>query len=75
MFESNFPMQKRWCSEARAWNPFKRLIAGASAEEKAALFAGADRFWNSPHSNVNPSGAGRRMLSQAKRLYGALMPL
>lgn len=41
MFESNFPVQKRWCSYQVCWNAFKRLSAGASAEEKAALFSGA----------------------------------
>jgi predicted TIM-barrel fold metal-dependent hydrolase len=40
MFESNFPVQKRWCSYAVIWNACKRLAAGASADEKAALFAG-----------------------------------
>jgi L-fuconolactonase len=40
MFESNFPVQKRWCSYGVVWNAFKRLAAGASADEKAALFAG-----------------------------------
>ena len=39
MFESNFPVQKRWCSYTVVWNAFKRLAAGASADEKAALFA------------------------------------
>jgi len=38
MFESNFPVQKRWCSYPVVWNAFKRLAAGASADEKAALF-------------------------------------
>ena len=38
MFESNFPVQKRWCSYPVVWNAFKHLVAGASAEEKAALF-------------------------------------
>jgi L-fuconolactonase len=38
MFESNFPVQKRWCSYAAFWNACKRLAAGASADEKAALF-------------------------------------
>ncbi len=41
MFESNFPVQKRWCSYQVCWNAFKRLAAGASAAEKADLFAGA----------------------------------
>lgn len=38
MFESNFPIKKRWCSYPIVWNAFKRLAAGASADEKAALF-------------------------------------
>ncbi|GAA4401798.1 amidohydrolase family protein [Quisquiliibacterium transsilvanicum] len=41
MFESNFPVQKRWCSYGVVWNAFKRVAAGASADEKRALFAGA----------------------------------
>ena len=41
MFESNFPVQKRWCSSQVCWNAFKRLAAGASASEKQDLFAGA----------------------------------
>jgi L-fuconolactonase len=40
MFESNFPVQKRWCSYAVVWNAFKRIASGASPAEKAALFAG-----------------------------------
>lgn len=39
MFESNFPVQRRWCSYAVVWNAFKRLAQGASAEEKADLFS------------------------------------
>ena len=38
MFESNFPMDKVSCSYTVLWNAFKRLAAGASAEEKTALF-------------------------------------
>jgi L-fuconolactonase len=49
MFESNFPVQKRWCSYGVVWNAFKRLAAGASAAEKAALFAGtASRVYGVP---------------------------
>jgi predicted TIM-barrel fold metal-dependent hydrolase len=49
MFESNFPVQKRWCSYGVVWNAFKRLAAGASAGEKAALFAGtASRVYRVP---------------------------
>ena len=38
MYESNFPVQKRWCSYQVCWNAFKRISAGASDEEKADLF-------------------------------------
>lgn len=38
MFESNFPVDKASCSYAVLWNSFKRLAAGCSAAEKAALF-------------------------------------
>jgi L-fuconolactonase len=40
MFESNFPVDKGMCSYLVLWNALKRLAAGASAEEKTALFAG-----------------------------------
>jgi L-fuconolactonase len=40
MFESNFPVQRVWSSYQVVWNAFKRLAAGASAVEKADLFAG-----------------------------------
>ena len=49
MFESNFPVQKRWSSYQVTWNAFKRIAAGASAAEKAALFAGtAARVYGVP---------------------------
>ena len=38
MFESNFPVDKVSCSYLVLWNSFKRLAAGFSASEKAALF-------------------------------------
>lgn len=38
MFESNFPVDKVTCSYGVLWNSFKRLAAGYSAAEKAALF-------------------------------------
>lgn len=41
MYESNFPVQKRWCSYQVCWNAFKRISAGASSSEKADLFFGA----------------------------------
>lgn len=51
MFESNFPVQKRWCSYQVVWNAFKRLAATASAAEKAMLFAGtAARVYGVPLS-------------------------
>lgn len=41
MYESNFPVQKRWCSYQVCWNAFKRISASSSASEKTDLFAGA----------------------------------
>jgi predicted TIM-barrel fold metal-dependent hydrolase len=41
MFESNFPVDKGSCGYAALWNAFKRIAAGCSAAEKAALFSGA----------------------------------
>ncbi len=38
MFESNFPVDKQSCSYRTLWNAFKKLVADASADEKAALF-------------------------------------
>jgi predicted TIM-barrel fold metal-dependent hydrolase len=40
MFESNFPVDMGACDYATLWNAFKRLAAGASADEKTALFSG-----------------------------------
>ncbi|MSO76550.1 MAG: amidohydrolase [Alphaproteobacteria bacterium] len=40
MFESNFPVQRRWCAYPVVWNAFKRLAAGSSAGEKSDLFQG-----------------------------------
>ena len=40
MFESNFPVDRASGDYAVVWNAFKRLAAGCSADEKAALFAG-----------------------------------
>lgn len=41
MYESNFPVQKRWCSYQVCWNAFKRISAGASDADKMDLFSGA----------------------------------
>jgi len=38
MFESNFPVDKRYYSYGVMWNAFKRLTARYSASEKADLF-------------------------------------
>ena len=46
MFESNFPVDKGSGSYQVFWNAFKRIAAGCSAGEKAALFSGtASRFY------------------------------
>lgn len=38
MFESNFPVDKGSCSYHVLWNAFKRIAAGASAQDKRWLF-------------------------------------
>jgi predicted TIM-barrel fold metal-dependent hydrolase len=38
MFESNFPVDKMSCPYAVLWNAFKKIAAGASDDEKEALF-------------------------------------
>lgn len=40
MFESNFPVDKGMYGYRTFWNACKRLVAGASANEKTALFSG-----------------------------------
>lgn len=40
MFESNFPVDKAMYSYRTVWNAFKRLAAGASGDERHALFSG-----------------------------------
>ena len=46
MFESNFPVDKGSGAYPVFWNAFKRIAAGCSADEKAALFSGtASRFY------------------------------
>jgi hypothetical protein len=69
MFESNFPVDKGMCSYPVLWNAFKRLAAGCSAAEKAALFAGtAARIYRlgdlpaglAPDVSRHPSGALQR---------------
>lgn len=43
MFESNFPVDKGSCSYTVVWNAFKRIAAGASAQEKTDLFSATAR--------------------------------
>ena len=51
MFESNYPVDRWGASYRVLWNAFKRLAAGASADEKHALFAGtAARFYGIEHA-------------------------
>jgi predicted TIM-barrel fold metal-dependent hydrolase len=38
MFESNFPVDKRYYGYGVMWNAFKRLTEKSSAAEKADLF-------------------------------------
>jgi L-fuconolactonase len=46
MFESNFPADKVSYDYCIGWNAMKRIVAGASAEEKADLFwRSASRFY------------------------------
>jgi L-fuconolactonase len=49
MFESNFPVDKGMCAYPVLWNAFKRIAAGYSDDEKAALFhRTAQRFYDLP---------------------------
>jgi len=43
MFESNFPVDYATGSYAVLWNAFKRIVAGATWDEKTALFSGTAR--------------------------------
>jgi L-fuconolactonase len=43
MFESNFPVEKMGIGWVGLWNAFKRIAAGASADEKLAMFSGTAR--------------------------------
>ena len=40
LFESNFPVEKMGIGWVALWNAFKRITAGASADEKLAMFSG-----------------------------------
>jgi L-fuconolactonase len=43
MFESNFPVEKMGIGWVGLWNAFKHIAAGASADEKLAMFSGTAR--------------------------------
>jgi predicted TIM-barrel fold metal-dependent hydrolase len=43
MVESNFPVEKMGIGWAALWNALKRITAGASPTEKAAMFSGTAR--------------------------------
>jgi L-fuconolactonase len=63
MFESNFPMDKQSCSLAVLWNAFKRITAGCSATDKAALYHDtAVRVYRLPRSPIG------RVAHSAQRL-------
>lgn len=50
MFESNYPVDRWGASYPVLWNAFKRIVSGASADEKKALFAGtAARVYGIEH--------------------------
>jgi predicted TIM-barrel fold metal-dependent hydrolase len=58
MFESNFPVDKQSCSYLVLWNAFKRIVAGASPGEKAALFHdNAMRVYRIPSAGDRPGEA------------------
>jgi predicted TIM-barrel fold metal-dependent hydrolase len=38
MFESNYPIDSSTCSYRALWNAFKRIVSGASGDEKSAVF-------------------------------------
>jgi L-fuconolactonase len=63
MFESNFPVDSATCTYAVLWNAFKRIVAGASKDEKAALFSGtAKRIYRldfDQDDHAHRDGAGR----------------
>ncbi|WP_078900998.1 amidohydrolase family protein [Actinacidiphila yeochonensis] len=43
LYESNFPVDRMGTTYSTLWNTFKRISSGASADERAALFAGTAR--------------------------------
>ena len=78
MFESNFPVDKGSYGYGVFWNACKRLASGASASEKADLFAARRRgsigsrcrLRGRPTDRPSPRGRGRRkaLCHAAKRV-------
>ncbi|MCG7359783.1 hypothetical protein [Pseudoroseomonas ludipueritiae] len=58
MFESNFPVAKGSYGYVVLWDAFKRLAAGASADEKMALSA------ERPHG---PTACSQEAIHDARR--------
>jgi L-fuconolactonase len=53
MFESNFPVDKMAVGYAALGNAFKRITAGASADEKLAIYSGtAERVYRLAHARI-----------------------
>jgi len=56
MFEGNFPVDKACCSYRVLWNAFKRMAAGYSDAEQAAMLAGtAVRTYRLPAALAEPA--------------------
>ncbi len=56
MFESNFPADKISYGYSVGWNAMKRIVADASADEKADLFwRSAARFYRLPLVMLGPT--------------------
>ena len=68
MFESNFPVDKGSCSYQSLWNAFKRIAAGASSDEKHALFGGtAMRVYRLAEAARDHEEAAPDLLSPGRR--------
>jgi predicted TIM-barrel fold metal-dependent hydrolase len=60
MFASNYPVESLAASYPVLWNAFKRIAAGASADEKAALFGGsARRIYRLGEAGLGDGGLAR----------------
>lgn len=59
MFGSNFPVDSATCSYPVLWNTFKRIVSGASTQEKTALFGGTAKKVYRLEVGENLGGASR----------------